>query len=251
VSLLRVEGLKKSFGGVRALEDVTMEIPEGGIVGLIGPNGSGKSTLVNVITGIFPPDGGRMFLAEQEFTGEGAHRIANMGVMRTFQVPRVFKEMSVMENMLVSKGDQTGEDLFNTFFRWGRVREEERENIARARDILEFLEIWHMKNELASSLSGGQQKLLALARVLMAGPRVLLLDEPVAGVNPKLARKIFGKIQELREGGMTFLIIEHDVDILMDFCDEIYVMDRGRIVFKGEPREVLESKEVMEVYMGG
>jgi branched-chain amino acid transport system ATP-binding protein len=246
MSLLRVEGLRKVFGGVTALDGVSLEIPERGIIGLLGP----KSTLVNVLTGIFPPDGGRMFIGGRDFTGQNPHRIASMGIMRTFQVPRVFRNMSVMENMLVSRGGQAGEGLFNTFLRWGQVKKEETENIKRALEILEFLEIEHMKTDLASSLSGGQQKLLALGRALMADPKILLLDEPVAGVNPKLSRKIFEKILELREQGMTFLIIEHDVDIMMDFCDEIYVMNKGEVVFKGSPQEVLESEKVIEVYMG-
>jgi ABC-type branched-subunit amino acid transport system ATPase component len=248
--ILRAEDIRKAFGGVQALDGVTLDVPARGVIGLIGPNGSGKSTLINVLTGVFPVDSGRMYIEGRDYTNESAHKIASQGIMRTFQVPRVFSNMSVIENMLVSRRGQSGESLLNTFLKWRKVREEEEENIKRALGILEFLEIDHMKNELASNLSGGQQKLLALGRALMGEPKVLLLDEPVAGVNPKLSRKIFEKILELRKEGMTFLIIEHNVDIMLEFCDEIYVMNRGKIVFNGEPQEVLESREVIEVYLG-
>lgn len=250
MSLLELREVTKSFGGVVALNHVSMEVEEGEITALLGPNGSGKSTLINVVSGVYSPDSGSVFFSGSEITARPPHEIANLGIIRTFQVPRVFRNLSVIENMLVAAREQQGESLANTFFRWGEVRAQVERNLTKALEILEFLEIEHMKNEYAGNLSGGQQKLLAIGRALMAEPRFLLLDEPVAGVAPPLARKIFEKILELRSRGLSFLIIEHNVDVLMDFADYVYVLHRGEIVARGKPEEILESKRVLEVYFG-
>jgi|Deesub1362B_J571_1020462.scaffolds.fasta_scaffold01740_7 branched-chain amino acid transport system ATP-binding protein len=250
MGILELKEVTKSFGGVVALNRVSLEVEEGEITALLGPNGSGKSTLINVVSGVYPPDSGRIFFSGKEITSLSPHEIANLGIIRTFQVPRVFKNLSVIENMLVAAREQRGESLATTLFRWRDVRAQEEENIRKALEILEFLEIEHMKNEYAGNLSGGQQKLLALGRALMAEPKLLLLDEPVAGVAPPLARKIFEKILELRSKGLSFLIIEHNVDVLMDFAGFVYVLHRGEIVAKGKPEEILESKQVLEVYFG-
>ncbi len=249
--MLKVVNVEKSFGGVKALDRVSLEIKNKSIVGLIGPNGSGKSTLINVISGVIPLDSGEIYFNDIPIHGKKPHEIANLGIIRTFQVPRVFKNLSVIENMLIAARMLKGEKLVNVLLRRNLIKKEEKEVIKKALRILEFLEIEHLKNEYAKNLSGGQQKLLALGRALMADAKVMLLDEPVAGVAPKLAHKIFKKIEELRESlGISFLIVEHNIDILLDYCDEMYLMDRGRIVLKGKPREVLKSKELKEVYLG-
>ncbi|NOZ82348.1 MAG: ABC transporter ATP-binding protein [Euryarchaeota archaeon] len=247
--LLTTEGLGKSFGGVEALRDVSIEVRRGRVTALIGPNGSGKSTLINVISGIYPPDRGRVVFEGRDITGMPPHAVAELGIVRTFQVPRVFRGMSVIENMLVAAKGEGLEGVLSPFLRRGAVAQHERRCLRRAREILEFLEIDHMRNEYAGSLSGGQQKLLALARALMAEPRMLLLDEPVAGVAPALARKIFEKILELRSR-LGFLIVEHNMDVLLDFADHVYVLHRGEIVAEGTPEEVLSSRQVLEVYFG-
>ncbi len=249
--MLKVVNVEKSFGGVKALDRVSLEIKNKSIVGLIGPNGSGKSTLINVISGVIPLDSGEIYFNDIPIHGKKPHEIANLGIIRTFQVPRVFKNLSVIENMLIAARMLKGEKLVNVLLRRNLIKKEEKEVIKKALRILKFLEIEHLKNEYAKNLSGGQQKLLALGRALMADAKVMLLDEPVAGVAPKLAHKIFKKIEELRESlGISFLIVEHNIDILLDYCDEMYLMDRGRIVLKGKPREVLKSKELKEVYLG-
>ncbi len=249
MSLLVTESLGKSFGGVEALRKVSIEVERGRIVALIGPNGSGKSTLINVISGVYPPDRGRVLFEGRDITGMPPHRIAEMGVVRTFQVPRVFRGMSVVENLMVAAPGREVETVTGSLLKRGRVRGHEAECLRRAEEVMEFLEIHHMRNEYAGSLSGGQQKLLALARALMTKPKLLMLDEPVAGVAPALARRIFEKILELRSR-LGFLIIEHNMDVLLDFADYVYVMHRGEIVARGAPEEVLSSRQVLEVYFG-
>ncbi len=249
--MLRVINVEKSFGGVKALDRVNLEIGERSIIGLIGPNGSGKSTLINVISGIIPLDSGEIYFNDIPIHGKKPYEIANLGIIRTFQVPRVFKNLSVIENMLIAARMLKGESLINVIFRRPLIKKEEKEIIKKALEILEFLEIEHLKNEYAKNLSGGQQKLLALGRALMANAKLMLLDEPIAGVAPKLAKKIFRKIEELRRNfGISFLIVEHNIDVLLDFCDEMFLMDRGRIVLSGKPIEVLKSRELREVYLG-
>ncbi len=247
--MLAGRGLGKSFGGVEALRDVNIEVRRGRITALIGPNGSGKSTLINVISGVYPPDRGRVEFEGRDITSMPPHAVAELGIIRTFQVPRVFRGMSVIENMLAAAKGEGADGVLSPFFARSRVKGYELSCLRRAREILDFLEIGHMRNEYAGSLSGGQQKLLALARALMAEPRVLLLDEPVAGVAPALARKIFEKILELRNT-IGFLIVEHNMDVLMDFADHVYVLHRGEVVAEGTPKEVLGSKQVLEVYFG-
>ncbi len=249
--MLKVVDVEKSFGGVKALNKVSLEIGDRSIVGLIGPNGSGKSTLINVISGIIPLDAGEIYFNDTPIHGKKPYEIANLGIIRTFQVPRVFKNLSVIENMLIAARNLKGESLLNVIFRRPLIKREEKETIKKALEILEFLEIEHLKNEYAKNLSGGQQKLLALGRALMADAKLMLLDEPVAGVAPKLTGKIFKKIEELRKNfGISFLIVEHNIDVLLNYCDEMYLMDRGRIVIKGKPMEVLRSKELRDAYLG-
>jgi len=252
LTVLEVRDVYKNFGGVKALEGVSLKIDEGEVVGLIGPNGSGKTTLFNVVVGFYPIDKGDIYFDGSRITGLKPYQTARKGIGRTFQITRVFPRMTVLENMLVAPKDQLGEDLFSTFLRWGEVKERERDMVRKAEEILKFLEIDALKDEFAGNLSGGQRKLLELGRVLMTDPKMILLDEPVAGVNPTLANKIFDRILELRdEKGLTFLIVEHNMDVVMGACERIYVMNKGRIVAEGSPEEIQSDERVIEAYLGG
>ncbi|RLF19324.1 MAG: ABC transporter ATP-binding protein [Thermoprotei archaeon] len=249
--MLTVDNVHKRFGGLKALDGVYMEVEKGTITSIIGPNGSGKSTLINVITALYEPDEGDIRFNGSSIRRLKPHQVFEKGIVRTFQVPRIFPRMTVLENMMLAPRRQTGEGITANFFRWKKVDAEEEEHAKKALEILKFLGLAHLKNELAMNLSGGQMKLLELGRALMADPTVLLLDEPVAGVNPTLARKIFDAITTLRrEQGLTFLIVEHNVDLLVEYSDHLYVMHRGKVVLSGHPKEVIRSPKVMDIYLG-
>ena len=248
---LTVRDLHKKFGGLEALDGVSLSIEEQSIVGLIGPNGSGKTTLFNVITGIFPTDKGSVHFYGEELTRLKPYEILRKGLGRTFQTTRVFPRMTVLENMLVAPKGQVGEDFLSIFLRGKEVSKQESDLTDEALELLGFLEIEKLRDEYAANLSGGQLKLLELGRILMAHPKMILLDEPVAGVNPTLARKIFDQILKLREKGVTFLIVEHNMDVVMSFCDKIHVMNKGQIVAEGIPEEIQNNDQVVEIYLGG
>jgi neutral amino acid transport system ATP-binding protein len=252
--MLDARNLDKSFGGIQALNNVSIQVKKGSIMGLIGPNGSGKSTFFNVTTGWLPNENedGSVTFEEKRIDGFKPHEIALEGLARTFQRTRIFSELSVLDNMLLAAQNQTGESLFSAFFKRKRWKKEEQELRKRAIEILTFLEINHLANDQAKTLSGGQQKLLALGRVLMSAGKLVLLDEPVAGVNPVLAKKIFQQIIRLREEDeITFFLIEHNMDVVMEFCDDVLVMHRGGVLTKGTPKEIKANKEVVEAYLGG
>lgn len=247
--ILQVKDIEKSFGGIKALDGVKLDIEENTVVGLIGPNGSGKTTLINVISGFMRPDSGSIKFEGRDISSSKPHEIARLGLARTFQLTRIFRRMTVLECMLLaSKAQDDG--LFNLFFKGKEIYSQERKDIEKARRILELLEIGHLSNEYSGALSGGQQKLLSIGMVQMADPGLVLLDEPVAGVNPTLANKIFEKIEREKEK-TTFVVIEHNIDILMNFCDRIYVMNKGRIVASGTPEEIRCNETVIDVYLGG
>ncbi|MFQ6055047.1 MAG: ABC transporter ATP-binding protein [Methanosarcinales archaeon] len=250
--ILVVKDLHKSFGGVTALNGVSLSIDSKSIIGLIGPNGSGKTTLFNVITGFYTSDKGEVYLEGERINGLSTHDISLKGLIRTFQITRVFPKMTVLENMLVAPKKQIGEGIFSSFFNWKKVLDQEYFNKKKAYELLKFLEIEPLKDEYAGNLSGGQQKILDLGRVLMTDPKIVLLDEPIAGVNPTLAKKIFEKIIDLRNHkDMTFLIVEHNMDLLMNYCEKIYVMNKGQIVAYGTSSEIQNNEKVIEVYLGG
>lgn len=247
--ILEVNDIEKSFGGIKALDGVSVSIKNNTISGLIGPNGSGKTTLLNTVSGFLAPDKGTVYFGGKDITSLPPFQVSRLGMTRTFQITRLFRGMTVLESMLLASKTQD-DGLFPVFFNRKKVMETERRDVQKAVEILDFLEIEHLKHEYAVALSGGQQKLLSIGMALMADPRMVLLDEPVAGVNPTLANKIFEKVM-LEKEKRTFLVVEHNIDILMNFCDIIYVMNKGRIVASGTPDEVQRNETVIDVYLGG
>lgn len=249
--MLKIEDLQKNFGGVKAVNRCSLKVKQGSITGLIGPNGAGKTTLFNLISGFYRPDKGTIWFLRDRIDGLPPHRIARRAIARTFQIPRELKEMTVLENMMLIPPAQKGEKVWNSFFRPAQVRRQEREIMEEALRVLEFVELIRLRNEYAQSLSSGQKKLLELARTLMSDPKMILLDEPGAGVNPTLMRKLIRNIQELREQGKTFFLIEHDMDLIMNLCDRVIVMDKGRHLAEGSPADIKKDERVLEAYLGG
>jgi ABC-type branched-subunit amino acid transport system ATPase component len=318
-AILEVEGLRKTFGGITAVDGATFEVEEGTVTGLIGPNGAGKTTTFNLISGFYEPDGGEVryrgtdlqdimrpseteqgiwmsasgmtfggiglaaaasagvstlglggaalvgaglgagfYQAEEkvkndvlEVRNKRPFRVSQEGLSRTFQLTRELQGLTVLENLMLAPQDQRGESLTNAWFRRGAVAEEENEVRQRAVEMLEFLELDHLTNEYAGNLSGGQRKLLELGRVLMTDPDLILLDEPVAGVNPALTQKLLQRIENLRDQGYTFCIVEHDLEVIMNLSDTIIVMDQGKKLMQGTPEEVQNDQRVVDAYLGG
>jgi ABC-type branched-subunit amino acid transport system ATPase component len=250
--MLEVESIRKSLGGLAVVDGCSLVVDQGEIVGLIGPNGAGKTTLFNVLTGSIEAerDGGTVKVQGRDVSRWPPHRIAQAGLVKTFQLPHLFESLSVLENLLVAVPQQAGERFWTVWAQPGRIRGEERVNEDAAWNILGFLGLTHVANDVAASLSGGQKKLVELGRALMAKPRILMLDEPVAGVNPTLAREIAERITDLRESGITFLIIEHNMDFIMRLADRIYVMAEGRILREGQPAEIRLDPTVLNAYLG-
>lgn len=250
--VLEVEGVSKSFGGLRALNHCTLSVAEGSITGLIGPNGAGKTTLFNVITGFLKPDSGRIFFRGERIDGLPPHRIFRKGIVRTFQIPRELKGMTVLENLMLVPPGQAGEQIWNPWLFAFKVSRQEEQIIQKALEVLEFVDLAHLQDEYAANLSGGQKKLLELARTLMCDPRLILLDEPGAGVNRTLMRKLVADIERLRrEKGITFFVIEHDMDLVTQLCDTVIVMSEGAKLAEGRPDEVKRDERVLEAYLGG
>ncbi|MBM3504482.1 MAG: ABC transporter ATP-binding protein [Alphaproteobacteria bacterium] len=248
--MLSVEHVSKQFGSLRAVDDVTLTVKANTITGLIGPNGAGKTTLFNTIVGSLPVDQGTIRVHGERIDGLTTDRIYGKGLARTFQIPRPFPEMTVLENVMLARPHQSGERFWNSLFRYGLVRREEQENQNLAQGVLNFCGLERVTNDLAKTLSGGQQKLLELARVLMAKPAMILLDEPAAGVNPALLETLIEKILELHRGGITFMIIEHNMDMVMSICRPIAVMAQGRLIAEGDPDTIRTDPRVVDAYLG-
>ena len=248
--LLSVQGITKRFGGFTAVDQMSFDLPQGIIGGLIGPNGAGKTTLFNVMAGLMRPDEGRVILDGTPIQGLPPHRIFAAGLSRTFQIPRPFPEMSVLENVMLVPLRQSGEAFWNNWLRPKTVAREERAGRERAEEIIEFCGLTRVRSDQASTLSGGQLKLLELARVLMADPKVILLDEPAAGVNPSLMMTLVDKIQALNARGYTFLIIEHNMDVVMSICDSITVMAQGKLLYQGDAAGARKDSAVLDAYLG-
>ena len=250
--MLEVQHLVKSFGGLKAVNDCSLEVREGSITGLIGPNGAGKTTLFNIITGHYKPDRGKIFFQGDAIEGLEPHQIFKKKVYRTFQITREFSRMTVLENLMIMPENQIGEHILNTWFRPSSIRHQEKEVRDKALEVLEFVELSGLKDEYAGSLSGGQKKLLEIARSMMADPKIVLLDEPGAGVNPTLMRKLIDNIKTLRdEKGMTFFLIEHDMNLVMNLCDPVIVMSEGTKLAEGTADEIKKDERVLEAYLGG
>jgi branched-chain amino acid transport system ATP-binding protein len=242
--------VRKSFGSLQALDGVTFGVNEKELHILIGPNGSGKTTLINVISGFYKADAGTVTLAGKDITGLPPHKLYAMGVTRTFQIPSLFTKLTVLENVLVAAKGNPGETFTHSLLKSSWLKEETEET-KRAYSILQLLGIDNMWDRQASTLSGGQMKLLELARALMSDANVVLLDEPISGVNPTLAHEIFGRILKLRdELGVTFLIVEHRLEIALSYVDAVTAMALGKVVAAGKPELVMADPKVIEAYLG-
>ena len=248
--LLSAISIRKSFGGILALDDCSIKVEEGTIVGLIGPNGAGKSTLFDVISGFLVPVAGRILFSGLEILGLHAYKIARMGLVRIFQIPRSLMRMTVLENMMLGAQGQAGEVLYFPLIRRHKVMAQEKEIREKAEEILDFFDLRRMKDEYAGSLSGGQKKMLEMARALMADPRLLLLDEPFAGVNPALADRLIEQIRILKEKGLSIVIIEHAIPYVLALSDVLYVLNKGAVLASGQPDAVISDRRVFEAYLG-
>jgi neutral amino acid transport system ATP-binding protein len=249
-ALLSAQGLRKSFGGIHALSDVSIEVKAGSITGLIGPNGAGKSTLFNLLSNFLTPDTGEVLFDGEPIQHLSSHQIAQQGLVRTFQVARVLSRLSVLENMLLGAQKQTGENLFKVLLQPKQLKREERQNRDRAFTLLESVGLAEKAYDYAGALSGGQRKLLELARAMMTHPKLILLDEPAAGVNPTLINQISDHVLRWNQEGVTFLIIEHNMDVIMSLCQEIWVLAEGKNLARGTPEEIQGNSEVLEAYLG-
>jgi neutral amino acid transport system ATP-binding protein len=248
-SMLTVDGLHRNFGGLIAVDVEHLEVQRGLITALIGPNGAGKTTFFNLLTGFDRPDRGRRRFDGRALDGLPAYRIAHEGLVRTFQLTKALARMSVIDNMMLAAPDQNGERIFVSPFR-PRWRQRERVVRERATELLERFGLTRMRDEYAGTLSGGQRKLLEMARALMVEPRMLLLDEPTAGVNPVLVASILDHVRELRREGMTVLFVEHDMDVVMGISDWVVCMDLGRIIAEGPPSTIGTNEAVIDAYLG-
>ena len=250
--MLEIKEVDKSFGGLKAVCDCSLRVEEGSITGLIGPNGAGKTTLFNVITGYYKPDTGSIFFEGEGIDGLPPHQIFRKRIYRTFQITREFAQMTVLENVMLMPENQIGEKFWNTWFRPASVRRQEKAIQEKALEVLEFVELIDLKDEYAGSLSGGQKKLLELARSMMAEPKMVLLDEPGAGVNLTLMKKLMANIRKLcEENKITFFLIEHDMDLVMNLCNPVIVMSEGKKLAEGTPEEIKKDERVLEAYLGG
>ncbi|WP_313692065.1 ABC transporter ATP-binding protein [Halorarum halobium] len=250
MSLLEVDELRKKFGGLIAIHDLSLSVDDGELVGVMGPNGAGKSTLFNCVSGVVAPDAGSVVFDGDDVTGKQPEVVARQGLVRTFQHTRQLDTMTVRENVRLAAPDQPGERAVAALARTGEMRETEREVAARADELIETFELDHLADEYASNLSGGQRKLLELARVLMLDPDLLLLDEPFAGVNPTLTNEIASFIRELNEDGMTVVVIEHELETLTELVDRLVVLQQGSVLVDGSPADVLADDRVIDAYLG-
>lgn len=248
--LLEASGIHKRFGGVQVLVDVWIQAQAGSIVGMIGPNGAGKSTLLAVLSKFIQPDRGNIRLKGKDITRARPHEIAQDRMVRTFQVPREFGRLTVLENLLVAPNGQVGESVFGAWLRWGQVKRQEARAIEKAEEVIRFLNLEAVRNLPAGRLSGGQKKLLELGRALMLDPQVLLLDEPFSGVHPALIDEIIERLLTLRERSLCLMVVEHNMYAIRTLCDDLFVLVEGKILTSGEPQSVFEDPRVLDAYLG-
>ena len=248
--LLSARNLSKRFGSLKAVQNACIEVPAGSITGLIGPNGAGKTTFFNLLSNFIAPDRGEVIFDGKPIHPLPSHHIARLGMVRTFQVARVLSRLSVLENMMLGAQRQSGERFWDVWFQVHRTRQQQRELRDRAMGILTAVGLDRMAGEYAGALSGGQRKLLELARTLMADPKLVLLDEPAAGVNPALIDKICDRLRDWNQQGLTFLIVEHNMDVVMSLCDRVWVLAEGQNLADGTPVEIQSDSRVLEAYLG-
>ena len=251
-AILEVEDVVQTFGGIRAVNGATFDVERESITALIGPNGAGKTTCFNVLTGFYAGNRGSVRFDGEEVFSEPAHRIARRGMVRTFQITKALSRMPVIDNMLLAGPNQPGEKLFNNLVRRGASKAREAEIYEQAQALLEEFNLAKLQDEYAGTLSGGQRKLLELARALMTQPRLLMLDEPMAGINPTLGARLLEHMERLRaEDGVTFLFVEHDMEVVMKHSDRVIVMAEGKVIAEGLPEEIRENQQVIDAYLGG
>ena len=249
--MLEIKNLNKSFGGLKAVDNVNLSVQKGSITGLIGPNGAGKTTLFNTIAGLYAPNNGKIYLEKINIAGLKPHELFNMGILRTFQIAHEFKSLTVLENLMMVPGNQRGEKLIYALFADQAVKNQEEEIRAKAIEVIDFLNLTHLTQEVAGNLSGGQKKLLELGRTMMVDANLVLLDEVGAGVNRTLLNEISDAILRLnKERNYTFFVIEHDMDLIEKICDPVIVMAEGSVLFQGKFSEVKSNEAVIEAYLG-
>ena len=249
--MLTVENLAKEFDGLTAVNDLNFTVEPNTISGLIGPNGAGKTTTFNMIAGHLKPSSGKIYFDGKEITNLRPHQTFQLGIVRTFQIPRPFSGMTVLENLTMVPRNQIGEKIWNNWLRNNAVAREEQQIREKANGLLEFLNLSDLQNEYSGNLSGGQLKLLELGRALMSDPKVILLDEPAAGVNPTLLEEIIDRIRDIHSQGVTFLIIELNMEIVMRLCSSILVMAEGDILMRGAPEEIRSDPRLIDAFLGG
>lgn len=249
--MISIENIHKHFGGLRAVDGASFQIETGSITGLIGPNGAGKTTLFNVIAGLYTPTSGKIILDGEDITGLPPHKLFAKGLLRTFQIAHEFSTLSVRDNLMMVPKDQAGESLMKTWFRPSLIRQEEEQIRRKADEVIEFLEIGHVADELAGNLSGGQKKLLELGRTMMVDAKIVFLDEVGAGVNRTLLNTIGDAILRLnQERGYTFCMIEHDMEFITRLCDPVICMAEGKVLAQGTAEEVKNNEQVIDAYLG-
>ncbi len=250
MGILSIQGVRKHFGGLTVLDGINMELEEGKLYQLIGPNGSGKTTLINVVSGLLKPDEGKVTFAGADITNKGLYHTYNTGLVRTWQMPQPFVNLTTMENFMISSSANTGESFLLAPLK-SKWKGDEKKISDKALEIMEMVNLVKQKDTSSQNLSGGQQKLLELGRAMMSGAKMILMDEPIAGVNPTLAHEIFDKISKIcKEQKITFLIVEHRLDIALEYADDVFAMDRGKIIAEGSSDEVIKHPKVMESYLG-
>ena len=249
--MLQIKNIHKNFGGLKAVNDATMTVKEGSITGLIGPNGAGKTTLFNTIAGLYSPNEGKVLLNDEDISGLKPHELFNKGVLRTFQIAHEFSTLTVLENLMMVPSNQFGENLIYAWFNNKLVKKQEEEIRSKAIEVINFLNLQHLTQELAGNLSGGQKKLLELGRTMMVDSKLVLLDEVGAGVNRTLLNEISDAIIRLnKEKNYTFFVIEHDMDLIEKICDPVIVMAEGSVLFEGKFEDVKSNEDVIEAYLG-
>ncbi|MEM1546939.1 MAG: ABC transporter ATP-binding protein [Candidatus Methanomethylicia archaeon] len=250
MSILTIKDVRKTFGGLIALDNVNIEVKENTITLIMGPNGSGKTTLINVISGFYKPEKGKILYRNMDITGLPPYEIYRLGIVRTFQIPAPFIKLSVMENMLTAYPNNPGESFLKAPFRKLWINKEA-EAIEKAYKILDLLELNHLADHPSCKLSGGQMKLLEIGRALMCGAKLVLADEPASGLNPTLAHKIFSYLTKLKSLNVTFLVVEHRLEVALQYIDYVYAMSRGRVISEGDGEKVLKDPRVLDEYLGG